>query len=56
VTWGWLKVIAMNRGPIFRVVKECFTKWPGKPGRRVDPDFNRGDRPTEIAVALDEQT
>jgi hypothetical protein len=28
-TWGWLKVIAQNRAPIFRVVKDCFTNWHG---------------------------
>jgi len=27
--WGWLKVVAQNRGSIFRIVKECFTKWSG---------------------------
>jgi hypothetical protein len=27
--WGWLKVIAQNRGSIFRIVKESFTQWNG---------------------------
>jgi radical SAM superfamily enzyme YgiQ (UPF0313 family) len=27
--WGWLKVIAQNRGTIFRIVRESFTKWNG---------------------------
>jgi radical SAM superfamily enzyme YgiQ (UPF0313 family) len=30
--WGWLKVVAQNRGSIFRIVKESFTKWNGAPG------------------------
>jgi radical SAM superfamily enzyme YgiQ (UPF0313 family) len=30
--WGWLKVVGQNRGSIFRIVKECFTKWGGAPG------------------------
>ena len=30
--WGWLKVVAENRGSIFRIVKESFTKWSGAPG------------------------
>ena len=29
--WGWLKVVAQNRGSIFRIVKESFTKWNGAP-------------------------
>jgi hypothetical protein len=31
--WGWLKVVGQNRGSIFRIVKECFTKWGGAPGK-----------------------
>jgi radical SAM superfamily enzyme YgiQ (UPF0313 family) len=27
--WGWLKVIAHNRGSIFRILRESFTKWNG---------------------------
>jgi radical SAM superfamily enzyme YgiQ (UPF0313 family) len=27
--WGWLKVIAQHRVPIYRVVKDCFTNWHG---------------------------
>jgi radical SAM superfamily enzyme YgiQ (UPF0313 family) len=45
--WGWLKVIAENRGPVFRIARECFTKWSGKPGRRVRLDFETGERPAE---------
>jgi radical SAM superfamily enzyme YgiQ (UPF0313 family) len=30
--WGWLKVVGQNRGSIFRIVKESFTKWNGAPG------------------------
>ena len=43
-TWGWLKVIAQNRGSIFRIVKESFTKWGGASGRRVRLDFETGER------------
>ena len=32
--WGWLKVVAQNRGSIFRIVKESFTKWNGAPGNQ----------------------
>ncbi len=28
-TWGWLKLIAQNRGPIWRIVTDSFTKWHG---------------------------
>jgi len=41
--WGWMKVIAMNRGSIFRIVKESFTKWHGVPGRLARLDFERGE-------------
>ena len=34
-TWGWLKAIAQNRRPIFRVVKDCFTNWHGAAGKSV---------------------
>jgi len=27
--WGWLKVIAANRGSIFRIVKDAFIRWHG---------------------------
>jgi len=38
-----MKVIAMNRGSIFRIVKESFTKWHGVPGRLARLDFERGE-------------
>lgn len=44
---GWLRVIAQNRGPIFRIAKESFTKWGGAPGRLVRLDFDAGERPPE---------
>ncbi|HXA48669.1 MAG TPA: radical SAM protein [Candidatus Acidoferrum sp.] len=27
--WGWLKLIAQNRRPIFRIIRESFTQWHG---------------------------
>jgi len=47
--WGWLKVIALNRGSIFRILKESFTKWSGAPGRRANLSFETGERPPEAA-------
>jgi radical SAM superfamily enzyme YgiQ (UPF0313 family) len=43
--WGWLKVVVQNRGPVLRVVKDCFTKW--NPARRtpVRLDIDAGERP-----------
>ena len=32
--WGWLKVIAANRGSIFRIVKDAFIRWNGTPPSR----------------------
>ena len=36
--WGWLKVVAANRGTIFGLVRECITSWPGgrRAARRLD--------------------
>ena len=45
--WGWLKVIAQNRGSIFRIARESFTKWGGAPGRQVNLEFETGERPVE---------
>ncbi len=39
-TWSWLKLLAQNRGAIYRVVKDCFTKWHGLQGRTTGQDFN----------------
>jgi radical SAM superfamily enzyme YgiQ (UPF0313 family) len=33
--WGWMKVIAQNRGSIFRIVKDSFTCWSGAPGHGI---------------------
>src|SRR3954454_6599460 len=27
--WGWMKLIAQNRRPIFRIIREAFTQWHG---------------------------
>ena len=43
-TWGWLKVIAQNRGSIFRIVKESFTKWHGTAGGPDGLEFETGSR------------
>ena len=47
--WGWLKVIAQNRGSIFRIVIESFTKWSGAPGSRngVRLEFETGAPPRQ---------
>jgi radical SAM superfamily enzyme YgiQ (UPF0313 family) len=53
--WGWLKVIAQNRGSIFRIVKESFTKWNGAPGNhngvRLEFEAGVGPRPDSNAVS-----
>ncbi len=43
-TWGWLKVIAQNRGSIFRIVKESFTKWHGTASGPDGLEFETGSR------------
>jgi hypothetical protein len=58
--WGWLKVVTQNRGSIFRIVKESFTKWGGAPGNNSprleldleDSQTSVGSKPeaTELTV------
>jgi len=36
--WGWLKVIAQNRSPISRIVKDCVTNWRGQAADRGIPE------------------
>ncbi|MGA3016463.1 MAG: radical SAM protein [Bryobacteraceae bacterium] len=36
--WSWLRLIAQNRGPLYSVVKDCFTQWHGT-RRSPDPVF-----------------
>jgi radical SAM superfamily enzyme YgiQ (UPF0313 family) len=47
-TRGWLKVIAQNRRPIYRIVKDCFTNWRGTAGSRNAPG-------PEIAATVQEE-
>jgi hypothetical protein len=35
---GWLRLIAQNRGPLYSVVKDCFTQWHGT-RRSPEPVF-----------------
>jgi len=36
--WGWLRLIAQNRGPLYSVAKDCFTHWHGT-RRSPEPVF-----------------
>jgi hypothetical protein len=45
-TWNWLKLIAQNRAPIYRIVKDSFARWHGKKDPSAVPDFN-GEVQTE---------
>jgi radical SAM superfamily enzyme YgiQ (UPF0313 family) len=45
--WGWLKVIAQNRSPISRIVKDCFSNWNGAANDRGIPE-SAGTVPEEI--------
>ena len=42
--WAWLKMIVRNRSTIFRLIKECFTKWHGTPGAAEHLEFERSSR------------
>lgn len=41
---AWLKVMAENRGVIFSILKDSFTKWKGAAGADVRLDFDAGAR------------
>jgi radical SAM superfamily enzyme YgiQ (UPF0313 family) len=43
--WGWLKVVAQNRGSIFRIVRESFTKWNGTAAKDVRLELETGAQP-----------
>jgi radical SAM superfamily enzyme YgiQ (UPF0313 family) len=43
--WGWLKVIAQNRGSIVRIVRESFTKWNGTAADGARLEFEVGAHP-----------
>jgi len=34
--WGWLKLLAQNRGAIYQVIRESFTNWAGRAGVRSE--------------------
>ncbi len=42
--WKWLALIAQNRGSIFRVIKDCFTRWHGTKDPAESRDFNGGSQ------------
>jgi len=48
--WGWLKVVTENRGSIFRIVKESFTKWSGAPGNRNGARVEFDAPPASLAL------
>ncbi len=55
-TWQWLKLIANNRAPIWRVIKDSFTRWHGTKDMKLTHDFNgtsQQARAVEPAVASD---
>jgi radical SAM superfamily enzyme YgiQ (UPF0313 family) len=43
--WGWLKVIAHNRGPILRIVRQSFTQWNGKVAKGARLELETGAQP-----------
>jgi radical SAM superfamily enzyme YgiQ (UPF0313 family) len=38
--WQWVKLIAQNRGPVWRVLRDSFTQWRGTRDRNSVQDFN----------------
>jgi radical SAM superfamily enzyme YgiQ (UPF0313 family) len=43
--WRWLRLIFQNRGPVYRVVKDCFTNWHGARGPASSRDFDGTSTP-----------
>jgi radical SAM superfamily enzyme YgiQ (UPF0313 family) len=40
--WGWLKLLAQNRGTIFHVIRESFTNWGGTAAAGRNLEFDAG--------------
>jgi radical SAM superfamily enzyme YgiQ (UPF0313 family) len=38
--WRWVKLIAQNRGPVWRVIRDSFTRWRGTRDRNPVQDFD----------------
>jgi len=50
--WGWLKVIAQNRGSIYRIIRESFSNWSGSRADGVPLEFEAGaQRQTDFGDA-----
>jgi radical SAM superfamily enzyme YgiQ (UPF0313 family) len=50
--WGWLKVIAQNRGSIYRIVRESFSNWHGSRADGIPLEFEAGaQRQTDFGDA-----
>ncbi len=47
--WGWLKVIAQNRGSVIRVIKESFTQWNGARATSGRLEFETTVEPPEVS-------
>ncbi len=43
-TWPWVKLVAQNRGPVWRVIRDSFTRWSGTRDRHPVQNFNGGAR------------
>ena len=52
-TWKWLRLIAQNRGPIYSVIKDCFTNWRGTRGAAEAGDFGLAQPEPEVTSAME---
>jgi len=50
--WGWLKLIAQNRGSIYRIVRDSFTRWHGARDLAAGLDFRGYARPAALIAPL----
>jgi hypothetical protein len=50
-TWKWLRLIAQNRGPIFSVIKDSFTRWNGIGGAAKNRTYTTLPAETSFEVA-----
>ena len=49
--WKWLMLAAQNRGAIYRVAKDCFTRWHGAKGSKRSPGFDGAPEPALVPAA-----
>lgn len=50
--WPWLKLIAQNRRPMWRVIRDSFTQWTGTHDDNTVQDFNGSSRRSPLLATV----